>query len=177
MFVKRVFFYLFFPFHLVLAQLLFCRLKLNREEKWKKLLSLFSISSQREAPYLENDDFSWKKNLIWWCSLCQFCNYLSFQINMHGSIFFSMRIVNAQCGSMKNTLSPKLICQNQHFNNFISANKIAFTKFLKKKTLWRVFVFATLCSSKITLIIFNGEVTHFKTVQKLEKFYHKNSNT
>ena len=92
MFVK-VFFHLFFTFHLVLAQLLFCRLKLNREEKWKKLLSLFSISSQREAPYLENDDFSWKKNLIWWCSLCQFCNYLSFQINMHGSIFFSMRIV------------------------------------------------------------------------------------
>ena len=47
---KTGFFYLFFPFHLVLAQLLFCRLKLNREEKWKKLLSLFSISSQREAP-------------------------------------------------------------------------------------------------------------------------------
>ena len=133
LFVKVFFFIFFFTFHLVLAQLLFCRLKLNREEKWKKLLSLFSISSQREAPYLENDDFSWKKNLIWWCSLCQFCNYLSFQINMHGSIFFSMRIVKMHSvEKLKINSHQKLICQNQHFSNFIRANKIAFTIFDKK---------------------------------------------
>ena len=59
---------------------------------------------------------------------------LSFISDKHAwkYLFFHENCQNAQCGKIKNLLSPKIISSNQHFSNFISANKIAFTKFLRK---------------------------------------------